>query len=259
MLENNVALVVIEKIKEDMRKKLVDKKLKRSELDNIVIDSLKESIDEILSQEKIDFIKTVKQKKPFVICFFGINGSGKTTTIAKIAHFLQHHKISVVLAAADTFRAAAIDQLEKHGMNIGVKVIKQGYGSDAAAVAFDAIQHAKAHNIDVVLIDTAGRSHSNVNLMDELKKIIRVANPDMKIFVGDSLTGNDMVEQADKYATTIGVDGIVLAKADADEKGGATISASYVTKKPIIFLGMGQDYEDIEYFDKEKIMKNLGF
>jgi fused signal recognition particle receptor len=258
MLENNVAVSVIEKIKEDMKAKLVNQKLKRSAIEETITGALRDGIDDVLTQEKTDFFNTVKSKKPFVICFFGINGSGKTTSIAKIAHMLKKNNISVVLAAADTFRAAAIDQLQKHGDNLGVKVVKSEYGADAAAVAYDAIQYAKAKNIDVVLIDTAGRSHSNVNLMDELKKIIRVANPDLKIFVGDSLTGNDMVEQAEKYAETTGIDGIVLAKADVDEKGGATISAAYVTKKPIYFLGTGQGYDDIEEFDKKRIMGNLG-
>ena len=258
MMENNVAVAVIDKIKSDMKTKLVDQKLKRSAIEETITDALKEGIDDVLTQEKVDFFKTIKSKKPFVICFFGINGSGKTTSIAKLAHLIKKKGLSVVLAAADTFRAAAIDQLQKHGDNLGVKVIKSEYGADAAAVAYDAIQYAKAKNIDVVLIDTAGRSHSNVNLMDELKKIIRVSNPDMKIFVGDSLTGNDMVEQAEKYSETTGIDGIILAKADVDEKGGATISAAYVTKKPILFLGSGQGYDDIEEFDKKKIMGNLG-
>jgi len=258
LLENNVAVSVIDKIKSDMKEKLVNQKLKRSAIDETIINALKEGIDDVLTQEHVDFFKAIKAKKPFVICFFGINGSGKTTSIAKLAYTLKKKGFSVVLAAADTFRAAAIDQLEKHGNNIGVKVIKHEYGADAAAVAYDTIQYAKAKNIDVVLIDTAGRSHSNVNLMDELKKIMRVANPDMKIFVGDSLTGNDMVEQAEKYAETTGIDGIILAKADVDEKGGATISAAYVTKKPIYFIGTGQEYGDIEEFDKKKIMGNLG-
>ena len=258
LLENNVAVSVIEKIKSDMKEKLVDKKLKRNAIDSSIIQALKEGIDDVLTQEHVDFFKAIKAKKPFVICFFGVNGSGKTTSIAKLAYTLKKKGFSVVLAAADTFRAAAIDQLEKHGNNIGVKVIKHEYGADAAAVAYDAIQYSKAKNIDVVLIDTAGRNHANVNLMDELKKIMRVANPDMKIFVGDSLTGNDMVEQAEKYAETTGIDGIILAKADVDEKGGATISAAYVTKKPIYFLGTGQEYGDIEEFDKKKIMANLG-
>ena len=260
LLENNVALLVIEKIKEDMKQKLVNQKLKRNALDEEITASLEESIKEILSQESFDFLEKIKEKKdkPLVVCFFGINGSGKTTTIAKLAHYLKKNHISVVLAAADTFRAAAIDQLQKHGDNLGIKVIKQEYGADAAAVAFDAISYGRAHKIDIVLIDTAGRSHSNVNLMDELKKIIRVAKPDLNIFIGDSLTGNDMVEQAEKYKETVGIDGIILAKADADEKGGATISASYVTKKPILFLGMGQTYDDLETFNKEKILHQLG-
>ncbi|MEM4336638.1 MAG: signal recognition particle-docking protein FtsY [Candidatus Woesearchaeota archaeon] len=259
LMENNVALSIIEKIKEDMKNELVNKRIKRGEIDKIIFETLRRSIDEILTQEKVNLLKQIKLKKPYVVCFFGINGSGKTTTIAKIAYFLKKNGISVVLAAADTFRAAAIDQLDKHGEKIGVKVIKQNYGADAAAVAYDAIQYANAHHIDVVLIDTAGRSHSNINLMDELQKIVRVAKPDLKIFVGDSLTGNDMVEQAQIYNEKIGIDGIVLAKADVDEKGGATISVSYVTHKPIYFLGVGQKYEDLISFDKKEIMEKMGF
>ncbi len=259
LLENNVAMAVIEKIKNDMKDDLVNKRFNRSALTETVVESLKNSLEEVLSQEKVNLFQRIKEKKePLVICFFGINGSGKTTTIAKLAYTLKKRGISCVLAAGDTFRAAAIDQLQNHGDKIGVKVIKHEYGSDAAAVAYDAIQYAKARSIDAVLIDTAGRSHSNINLMDELKKIIRVANPDLKLFVGDSLTGNDMVEQAEKYADAVGIDGIILAKADVDEKGGATISASYVTEKPVYFLGTGQAYDDLEEFSKEKILGNLG-
>ncbi len=260
MLENNVALSVIEKIKKDMGDKLVNQKLKRGQIEETIESSLKESIEGLL-HEKADFLKKIKdvlkEKRPCVICFFGINGSGKTTTIAKLASLLKKNNFSCVLAAADTFRAAAIDQLQKHGDKLGIKVIKQDYGADAAAVAFDAIEHAKAHKIDVVLIDTAGRSHSNANLMDELAKIMRVTKPDIKVFVGDSLTGNDMVEQAEIYTEKTGIDGIVLAKADVDEKGGAIISISYVTRKPIYYLGVGQNYDDLEKFDEKKIMKNL--
>jgi len=260
MLENNVALSVIEKIKKDMREKLVNQKLRRGQIEDTIENSLKESIEGLM-KEKEDFLKKIrdvlKEKRPCVVCFFGINGSGKTTTIAKLANLLKKNNFTCVLAAADTFRAAAIDQLQKHGDKLGIKVIKQEYGSDAAAVAFDAIEHAKAHRIDVVLIDTAGRSHSNANLMDELAKIMRVTKPDIKVFVGDSLTGNDMVEQAEIYTAKTGIDGIVLAKADVDEKGGAIISVSYVTRKPIYYLGVGQAYEDLEKFDEKKIMKNL--
>ncbi len=260
MLESNVAVSVIEKIKDDLKKELVNKKLERFKLEEIVSKTLKKSITEILEQPSIDLIKNIKSKKekPYIVCFFGINGSGKTTAIAKLAYLLKKRGINVVLAAADTFRAAAIDQLETHANNVGVKLIKQTYGSDAAAVAFDAIAHAKAHKMDVVLIDTAGRSHSNMNLMDELKKIVRIANPDLKVFVGDSLTGNDMVEQAEMYTQKIGIDGMILTKADVDEKGGATISASYVTKKPILFIGVGQKYEDLKEFDSKLVLENLG-
>jgi len=193
-----------------------------------------------------------------VICFVGVNGSGKTTSIAKVAKFLQNNGLSVVLAAADTFRAAAIDQLQLHADKLGVKLIRQDYGSDPAAVAFDAIKHAEANRKDVVLIDTAGRLHSNINLMDEMKKIMRVAKPDLKLFVGESITGNDCVEQAKHFNVAVGIDGIILAKADVDEKGGAAISVSYVTQKPILFLGVGQEYEDLQEFDKEKLLASIG-
>ena len=193
-----------------------------------------------------------------VMIFVGINGSGKTTAVGKLAYYLKQNGHKPLLIAADTFRAAAIDQLQTHADKLDVKLIKHDYGSDAAAVAFDAIKHAEAKGIDIVLIDTAGRIHSNVNLMDEMSKIIRVAKPDLKIFVGESITGNDCTEQAKKFNETIGIDGIVLSKADIDEKGGAAISVSHITKKPILFLGTGQEYEDLKAFDKSIILNNLG-
>ena len=199
-----------------------------------------------------------KKEKPFVIGFFGVNGGGKTTTIAKLAYILKKIGLSSVISASDTFRAAAIQQLEEHASKIGIRIIKHDYGSDPAAVAFDAIKHAQSKSIDVVLIDTAGRLHSNVNLIDEMKKIVRVANPDLKIFVGESITGNDAVEQAKRFNESVGIDGIILTKADVDEKGGAIISVSYVTHKPIIYLGNGQNYDNLEKFDKYKLITNLG-
>ncbi|MBI2136804.1 signal recognition particle-docking protein FtsY [Candidatus Woesearchaeota archaeon] len=263
LLENNVAVEVIEKIKLDLKQTLVDKPITRTKVDAAILTSLKQSIESLFDIPSIGLLEKIKTKRqnenaPYVICFFGINGSGKTTSIAKISKYFLANKQTVVLAAADTFRAAAIDQLQLHANALGIRMIKHDYGSDPAAVAFDAIAHAKAHNIDVVLIDTAGRMHSNTNLVDEMKKIVRVSKPDLKIFVGEAIVGNDAVEQCKQFNAAVGIDGIVLAKADVDEKGGAAISISYVTKKPIIFLGVGQSYEDLELFDKEKIIASVG-
>lgn len=258
LLENNVAYDVVDKIKDELSATLVDKPILRKEFGNVIIETLKKSIEDLFNQETFDIFEKIKSKKPYIIAFVGINGSGKTTTIAKFAHMLKEKGFSVVLAAADTFRAAAIQQLEKHADKLGVKIIKHNYGSDPAAVAFDAIEHAKAKNIDVVLIDTAGRMHSNENLIKEMEKIMRVAKPDLKIFVGESTTGNDCVEQAREFNQSINIDGIILSKADIDEKGGAAVSVSYVTKKPILFLGTGQDYKDLEIFNKEKILASIG-
>ncbi len=258
LLENNVAYEVIDKIKSDLKENLVNKPVPRDKIAETIINALKQSISEVLSIETTDLLKLVNTKKPFVIMFVGVNGAGKTTTIAKIANLLKKHNKSVVLAASDTFRAAALEQLEEHAKNLNIKMIKHDYGSDAAAVAYDAIQYAKSRNIDVVLIDTAGRLHSNINLMDELKKIERVAKPDYTIFVGESITGNDCVEQAKKFSEFIKIDGIILSKADVDEKGGAALSISYITHKPILYLGTGQSYDDLEMFNKERIISSIG-
>ncbi|PIN74004.1 signal recognition particle-docking protein FtsY [Candidatus Woesearchaeota archaeon CG10_big_fil_rev_8_21_14_0_10_45_16] len=258
LLENNVSVEVIDKIKEDLKEELVDKPLPRDVLAKIE-ETLERTLREILSYEKIDLIEKVSQKQPYVIAFFGINGAGKTTSIAKLAHYFRQNHKSVVLAACDTFRAAAIQQLEEHANKLGVKMIKHDYGSDAAAVAYDAIQYAQKNDVEVVLIDTAGRLHSNTNLMAELEKIIRVTKPDLKIFVGESITGNDCIEQARKFNELVEMDGAILTKADVDEKGGAPLSISYTIKKPILFLGVGQEYKDLEQFDAETIIKRLGF
>jgi len=260
LMENNVAVEVIDKIKNDLKWQLVEKPIKRTKVEETIQETLKSSIEGLFETSGMSLIEEIRNKKekPYVVAFFGINGSGKTTSIAKIANMLKEKKISCVLAASDTFRAASIEQLQQHADKIGVKLIKHDYGADPAAVAFDAVKHAKAKNIDVVLIDTAGRMHSNQNLIDEMKKIIRVAKPDLKIFVGESITGNDCVEQAKTFNDAVGIDGIILAKADVDEKGGAAVSVSYVTKKPIIYLGTGQKYSDLQEFDSGIVIKGLG-
>jgi len=258
LLENNVSVEVIEKIKEDLKEELVGKPLPRDVLKKIE-ETLARTMKEILTFDQVDIIEKSNHKKPLIIAFFGINGSGKTTSIAKLANYLKENGKSVVLAACDTFRAAAIQQLEEHANKLEVKMIKHDYGSDAAAVAFDAVKYAEKNNIDVVLIDTAGRLHSNVNLMAELEKIIRVTNPDLKIFVGESITGNDCIEQARKFNELVEMDGAILTKADIDEKGGAPLSIAYTIKKPILFLGMGQEYKDFEVFNPKVILDRLGF
>ncbi|MEK6876287.1 MAG: signal recognition particle-docking protein FtsY, partial [Nanoarchaeota archaeon] len=226
LMENNVAFEVIEKIKHDLGKNLAEKPIKRNRVEEAIGNSLKGSIVGLFEVEKIDLLEKIKSKdeKPFVIVFFGINGSGKTTTIAKIADLLKNNSLSCVLAASDTFRAASIEQLQIHADKLGIKLIKHDYGSDPAAVSFDAIKHAQAKNIDVVLIDTAGRLHNQANLMQELKKIVNVTKPDLRLFVGESIAGNDCTEQAQKFNEVIGIDGIILTKADVDEKGGAAVS-----------------------------------
>lgn len=258
LLEGDVALEVAEKITESVKKELVGKKVKRStDIDKYTRNALKNAILEILKTDSnVEDLLKIK-KKPFVILFVGVNGTGKTTTIAKLAKYFMEKGLVPVIAAADTFRAGAIEQITKHGEKLGVKVIKHKKGSDPAAVAYDAVNHAKSKNKDVVLIDTAGRMQTNMNLMEEMAKIKRVVNPDFIIFVGDALTGNDAVEQAKMFDEKIGIDGVILTKADADTRGGAAISISYVIGKPILFLGIGQNYDDLIEFKPEWVVKQL--
>ena len=258
LLESNVAVEVIEKIKDDVKMDIVDVPRKRGSVENRLLETLQSSLADIIQDAPFTLEEKVKEKKPFIICFVGINGTGKTTSIAKITHLLQKNKKQVVIAAADTFRAAAIEQLEHHAQRLDAKLIKHERGSDAAAVVFDAIEHAKAKGKDVVLIDTAGRLHSNKDLMHELKKIKRIAQPDLTLFVGEAVTGNDCVEQAREFNTLVGIDGIILAKADIDEKGGTALSISFITGKPVLYLGTGQNYDDLELFVKEKVLEKLG-
>ena len=259
LLENNVALEVVEDIKKSLSEKLVGREIRQQEIEGEIKKELKNALNEILIEpdNPLEFIRE-KKEKPFVILFFGINGTGKTTSIAKVAYFLKKSGISVVLAAGDTFRAASIEQIAEHAKRLGVPLIKQDYGSDPAAVGFDAIKYAKSHGIDVVLIDTAGRMHTRANLIEEMKKIERVTNPDLKMFVAESIAGNDATEQAKTFHEAIEIDGSLLSKADIDERGGTIISVSHVTNKPIFYLGIGQEYGDLRLFNKQEFIESLG-
>lgn len=259
LLENNVALEAVDAIKAHLASQLIGQQMKRTEAPARILLALKDAILSLL-HESPNLINQIKEKKesPFVILFFGINGTGKTTSIAKITHYLKENNISCVLAAADTFRAASIEQLQTHASRLSVPIISSKYGSDPASVAFDAISYAKSHHIKCVLIDTAGRMYTKQNLMKEMEKIIRVSKPDLKIFVGESITGNDAIEQARTFAETAGIDGIILSKADIDKKAGTILSVSHITKKPIYFLGTGQSYTDLLPFTKKSVLKNLG-
>jgi fused signal recognition particle receptor len=262
LLESDVALEVAEKIINSVKEDLVGKKIKRrSDVAEFTREALRKAVYEILGVETLDLKEMAenarKTGEPLKIMFVGINGTGKTTTIAKIATFFINEGYTPVIAASDTFRAGAIEQIGHHAENIGVKLIKHKKGADPAAVAYDAVEHAKAKGKEVVLIDTAGRMQTNVNLMDEMKKIKRVVKPDVIVYVGDSLTGNDAVEQASKFNDAVTIDGIILTKADADAKGGAALSIGYVINKPILFLGVGQSYEDIMEFKPEWMVDQL--
>jgi len=263
LVENDVAFPVAERICNEMEKRLDGIQVKRLEdRREIVEKNLREVLLEIMiANDKIDLLEAVEEKRkngePFVIVFVGINGTGKTTTIAKVARFLNKNGYSVVLACSDTYRAGSIEQLEEHAKRLGIRMIKHKYGADPAAVAYDTINHAKAQGINVVLIDTAGRMQTNRNLMNELAKVKRIVNPDLAILTVDALTGNDAVMQAEEFHKSVGIDATILTKVDADVKGGSALSVTYVTQKPILFIGTGQKYEDLEEFDPEKFVQMI--
>lgn len=259
LLESDVALPVAEKIVESIKLELVGTRRKiGSDTGKIVEDALKKAILKVISVDSFDFDGFVrKANKPVSIVFVGVNGTGKTTTIAKMAERFKSQNYSVVIAAGDTFRAGAIEQIDRHAEALGVKIIKHQEGSDPAAIIYDAIQFAKAKHKDVVLADTAGRMHTNINLMDQLKKVCRVNNPDLIIFVDEAIAGNDAVERAKLFNNAVPFNGSILTKADADSKGGAAISITYTTGKPILFLGVGQTYKDLIKFEPQWLISRL--
>jgi fused signal recognition particle receptor len=258
LLESDVAYNVIESIKKDIKEEIKHINVERGKIGETVEKVLKNAISNVLMSNELDFIEFIKKhEKPIVIMFIGVNGSGKTLSIAKIATMLKKNGYTCVMAAGDTFRAGAIEQLSIHAEKIGVKIIKHGPGADPAAVAYDAIDHAKAKRKDVVLLDTAGRVQTNINLMDEMAKIKRVSKPDLILFVGDALSGNDAVEQAKRFNEVCGIDGVILTKVDTDAKGGSALSVAYTIGKPLLFIGVGQKYEDHIPFDPDWMIKNI--
>ena len=262
LLEGDVAMDVADKVVNSVKEDLVGKKIKRSsDIEEYIYNALKNAVSEIINIEGKSMTEMIEDKKkigePLVVMLVGINGTGKTTTIGKLSDFYLKKGYTPVIAASDTFRAGAIEQVKYHADKLGVKIIQHEKGSDPAAVAFDAVSHAKASGKELVLIDTAGRMQNNTNLMDEMKKIKRVSKPDLVVFVGDALTGNDATMQASKFNDAIDIDGVILTKADADSKGGASLSIGYVIKKPILFLGMGQEYSDIIEYDPDWMLNQL--
>jgi len=259
LLESDVALPVAESIIGAIKEELVGvhRKIKADTTD-IVETALRNALLSVMTKEMFDFDEFIADApKPVNITFVGVNGTGKTTTIAKVAARLRDNGHSVVIASGDTFRAGATEQIEKHAERLGVKLIKHQYGGDPAAVVYDAVQHATAQHRDVVLADTAGRLHTNVNLMDQLKKMCRVAPPDLVIFVDEAVAGNDAVERAREFNEAVPIGGNILTKVDMDSKGGTAISIAHVTGKPVLFLGIGQSYGDLKKFDAEWYVDQL--
>ncbi len=259
LLESDVALPVAESIIKRVKEDLTGqhKKFLRSTGD-LAEDVLRDSIASILNTSSLDFDDYVKKKdKPVIITFIGVNGAGKTTSIAKLGERLKEQGYSVVIAAGDTFRAGAIEQLEKHADRLGIKMIKHQQGADPAAVIYDAVQFARNNKKDIVLADTAGRLHTNINLMEQLRKISRVVKPDLVIFVDEAIAGNDAVERAKLFNDAVPISGTILTKADADAKGGAAISIAHITGKPILFLGVGQEYKDLKKFETDWFIDRL--
>ncbi len=258
LLEGDVSMEVSQEIIEKLREELVGARVEKGRLNETIKQKIRNTLADVMEGKRIDIVEFVRSReKPVKIVFLGINGAGKTTTIAKIAKMLMDNGLSVMFAASDTFRAAAIEQIEVHADRLGIKVIKRDYGSDPTSVAYDAVNYAKAHGIDAVLIDTAGRQDTNINLINELKKMDRVLKPDLKIYVGESIAGNALMEQVASFNREIGVDGVILTKLDCDAKGGTILSVARTTGVPIIYVGTGQKYDDLEMFDADKIADRI--
>ncbi|MDG6956024.1 MAG: signal recognition particle-docking protein FtsY [Nitrososphaerota archaeon] len=263
LIESDVAQSVAEALTTEVQKTLEGTRVDRSvDMAEVVGERLNASLEAAFARAgSVDIVSNVREKakagEPYVILFLGINGTGKTTTVAKFANFLKKNGLSVVCAAGDTHRPGAIEQLSEHAERLSLKVVSQRYGADPAAVGRDGVLYAKAHHVDCLLIDTAGRMQTNQNLMEEMSKIARVVRPDFRIFVADALTGNDAVSQAALFNQHVGFDGAILTKADADVRGGAALSIVYTTGKPVLFLGVGQGYDDLSPFDAKAFLGSI--
>ncbi|WP_144904852.1 signal recognition particle-docking protein FtsY [Halobellus captivus] len=259
LLESDVEMNVAEEILDTVREKMIGETRAQVETTGELVETaLHDALYDVISVGQFDFDgRVAESEKPVTIIFTGVNGVGKTTSIAKMARYFENQGLSVVLANGDTYRAGANEQIQKHADNLGTKIITHEQGGDPAAVLYDAVEYAEAHDIDVVLGDTAGRLHTSNDLMAQLEKIDRVVGPDMTLFVDEAVAGQDAVERAKTFNDAAEIDGAVLTKADADSNGGAAISIAYVTGKPILFLGTGQGYDDIERFDPERMVARL--
>ncbi len=258
LLEADVNEHVAKTFCDEIKKRLLSEKVPAKDASTFIKERIKETLKELMRTEKLDLITMIKNsEKPFKILFLGPNGAGKTTTIAKLTFLLKKHGFSSIWAASDTFRAASIEQLAEHAKKLNVRLIKHTYGADPAAVAYDAINAAKSSNIDVVMIDTAGRQETNRNLIEELRKIDRVVKPNIKIFVGEAFAGKNLVEQAKQFDKALNIDAFIITKIDTDAKGGSTLSLIYELKKPVIFIGTGQSYADLKPFDAEEIIERI--
>ncbi|MFH1471013.1 MAG: signal recognition particle-docking protein FtsY [Candidatus Micrarchaeota archaeon] len=258
LLESDVAYEVADHIVTELRSKLIGMKVPKGSVDTSIKSAVRSSLLEVLSTQGINFLKTVRDKpKPVKILLLGPNGAGKTTTMGKLSTLLKEAGFTSVFSASDTFRAAAIEQAEKHGEKLGVRVIKHEYGADPTAVAFDAVNYARAHKIDAVLIDSAGRQETNRNLIDEMKKLNRVIQPDLKIFIGESIAGNALVSQVKSFSDAVGLDGVILTKLDCDAKGGTALSLAKATGVPILYFGVGQTYTDLIPFSAEFVVDQV--